>query len=369
MINDEEFEKTLKSNNLGKKFKDEITRVRKDLRKGLKKENKKLEQSYKEEIRRSEYHDQLLSMAIAPFLNSAFQRKTGYKFLRCAPLLEKEVKNLDFLIFKDCEKKPIAIFGEAKSSISNPNQIIDEFIERKKILASHKDYVLKNYLNTNKNILFEYVLVVFSRDISRMKQAIEERKIPIILWSADLAFCDLNLVASDKKEIKPLMLHAESEFCNEIKNLQTYLKIPIHYVQSHVVVRMRSLISVKEYHSAITSTHDQKFTKDELDLYFQKTLHYLHQSLQDTEKKYLLTVASEMKLLKQVEDEYHFTTKSKGMKGQTKEFESTWISMKLTKNREEKLRKKIEEIYDKFRNLDNKQVSLTNYVNEKTNQE
>lgn len=362
LITDDEFEEELNTSGLGKKYKEEVGEVKKNIKRDLKKEDKKFQQQLLKEIQRAEFHDQLLSMAIAPFLNPTIKEKLGYRFVRCAPLLEKNIKNLDFLIFKDSEKRPIAIFGEVKGSISNPNQVIQEFFERKKVIEKNREYILKNYLKTKKDVIFEYVLVVFSRDAIHMKKAIEDKGGGIILWSADLVFSDLHLIASDKNSIKSSMLHADHDLCTTLDGLQTYLKIPIHYIQTHVVIRMRALLAVKEYHSAIVGISEQKFEKNEIDLYLEKTLHYLPKELRVEERDHIIQTAIELRLMKNEGDDYYFLTKSRGMKGQTKEFQSVWISKKATKNHEEKILEKVEPIRQKYKKLDDQQQPLSRFL-------
>ena len=152
MISDDEFTKKLVVKGLPRKYTDEVSKLRKKVRSTLKTNDAELTEKLSNELKIMELHDQLISMAIFPFLQNSALFNLGYQFVRTAPLLEKGIKNLDFLIYKRTGKSTIAIFGEAKSSISNKIKIINEYNERKKIVEEHRDYIIKNYLGNPLNL-------------------------------------------------------------------------------------------------------------------------------------------------------------------------------------------------------------------------
>lgn len=360
-MDDEEFLNSLKSDENKKEYREKVSQLRRDLNQGGKR--KKEADRLLEEIRISERHDQLTSMAIVPFLTNSKAKELGYRFIRCAPLLEKGVKNLDFLIFKDHEKRPIAIFGEAKSSISKPNEIIKEFLERKKEIAKYRNYILEKYLKTKKDTIFEYVLCVFSRDAIKMKTAIEENNGGIILWSADLGLMDLTLVASSDSKMKTTMLHADHDLCNALNQLRTSLKSALHYVQSHIVIRLRSLIITKDYVTAIRDDKSQRFNREDLDFYLKKTLFYLPKELQDKETEHLISIGKEFEIIKEVDGSYLIATKARGTKGQTKEIGKTWISSKVKRKEEKTMEERLEELQNEIISKDKKQTSIDEFPN------
>lgn len=363
MIDDVEFINSLKTDENKKEYREKVSQLRKDLKNHSTKNKKELEKLLTEEIRTSERHDQLTSMAIVPFLTKSKAKELGYRFIRCAPLLEKGVKNLDFLIFKDHEKKPIAIFGEAKSSISKPNEIIKEFLERKKEIAKYRDYILENYLKTKKDVIFEYVLCVFSRDAVQMKTTIENNGGGIILWSADLGLMDLSLISSDDPNLKSSMLHVDHDLCNSLNQIRTSLKSALHYVQSHIVIRMRSMIITKDYVNTIKDEKSQRFKKEDLDFYLKQTLFYLPKELREQESNYLVTVGKNSEIIKEIENSYLIATKARGTKGQTKEIEKIWLLTKIKNKEKSKSAKEIEKLQQEIIVKDKKQTSIDEFPN------
>ncbi|MDE2589587.1 MAG: hypothetical protein KGL95_07975, partial [Patescibacteria group bacterium] len=176
MIDDTEFQQSLVTKGIGSRYINEVKDLRRKLRKDFKREDSKLIGDLRDELEQSKLHDQLISMAIFPFLEkSSVLRKLGYEFVKCAPLLEKGVKNLDYLIYKRSGKRAIAIFGEGKTRTSHPLQIINEYNDRKKIVEQNRNYILENYLDKSKETIFEYVLTVFSGDAVKMHDAIEQQ--------------------------------------------------------------------------------------------------------------------------------------------------------------------------------------------------
>lgn len=361
--NDTEYEKSINSVSLKAIYKEDVSDFRQTLRQDFNSQYKKQRDNLVDEIHIAESHDQLVSMSIFPFIqkNNSITN-LGYHFVRCAPLLEKDVKNLDFLMHKNEGRKSIAIFGEAKSSISKPSQVIEEFIQRKQIVAKHRNYILKNYLKTHKDTIFEYVLVVYSKDAVAMRDEILNKDSGIILWVADFGMKDLRLLGESKTGKKPQISHVDHDLSKILgKGVSTTLRVPLHYVQTHIVRRLRALIATKEFINAITDTTAQKFDKENLEHYLEKSLYYLPKSLQEKERTHLINAAIDLGLISVNGDEYTLLTKAKRAKNQSSEFQKKWVDETIKKSQTLKLEQAILELRKKYTESDRKQDTVDKY--------
>ena len=359
MISDDEFTKKLVVKGLSRKYIEEVSNLRKKVRSELKNNDVELTETLYKELETMELHDQLISMAIFPFLQHSALFNLGYQFVRTAPLLEKGIKNLDFLIYKRTGKSTIAIFGEAKSSISNKTKIINEYNERKKIVESHRDYILKQYLgNPTTNVIFEYVLCVFSGESTKMKEVIEENGGNLILWSADLAFSDLRLEGSRNPKLRSTMSHSDPDLSRTLNKIPTSKKTAILFQQSHIITKLKSIITIKEVTNALNHTKSQQFFVSGLTDYINKVFFYLDDESKNNEINNILKKATEMQLITKHEDGYIISVGPKSVRGQEKEFERRWIQRHVTHNHGELLNAQVQSLRDKYLLKDSAQPRL-----------
>ena len=112
-------------------------------------------------IEEQKSHRDLVCNSICPFTENGSLIQTGFKYIRGEPLVEKNVPNLDFLLFRRNEGSNYIILGECKSSISSPGAIINETLERKQIVLDNLDYIKTDYLDIaiNAKVIIEYVIV------------------------------------------------------------------------------------------------------------------------------------------------------------------------------------------------------------------
>ena len=72
--------------------------------------------------------------------------------MRSDPLCEKGLRNFDFLLFKRHAKTSVAIFGEVKSSVTNPSRIIDDFEKKRETVELNREFIATNYLGVKQRI-------------------------------------------------------------------------------------------------------------------------------------------------------------------------------------------------------------------------
>lgn len=183
-LSDDGFLRTVIHEDLRKRYlkdeKNEERRVRSEYRKGRKGNVER----YTLAIERQDEHDDLVNLCVHPFIETAFMpTKLGYNFLRADPLLELGVRNFDFLVYKADAKRPIAIFGEVKTSITNSAELVRELKEKSGVVESNLGYVKKDYLKSSQDPLLEVVLAVPSRSSIEAYNAISNSNEPIILMA------------------------------------------------------------------------------------------------------------------------------------------------------------------------------------------
>jgi hypothetical protein len=169
LISEEGFIRSLQHPDIKKKYISE-RRIRVRATKTKFKSDKKfLEDKINNFIEEDKRHSAIINSCIIPFTEGPLSI-TEYKFIRVAPLLELNLPNMDFLLFKRNSPCNFAIFGECKGSFSNPANVIRELEERKGYIEQNKEYITTNYLNlsTDEKVHFEYVIAVTDKDAVRM---------------------------------------------------------------------------------------------------------------------------------------------------------------------------------------------------------
>lgn len=147
-----------------------------------------LESSMRNAIEDDRRHREMVNVCVAPFTEKGSLVNVGFKFIRASPLAEFNTLNVDFLVFKQTPKAKIAIFGEAKGSISSPEKILNEFRKRIKIINQKQDYIKTHYLKmqTDEEVFFEYVIAVPSGYATDVLNKVIENGGGIIVWHAPI---------------------------------------------------------------------------------------------------------------------------------------------------------------------------------------
>jgi hypothetical protein len=77
------------------------------IKREFKSKKKHLTEKFKAPIEEDRRHSSIFNMCISPFMSEGSLVKTGYKFIRAAPLLELGLPNMDFLLFKKCKRRSV----------------------------------------------------------------------------------------------------------------------------------------------------------------------------------------------------------------------------------------------------------------------
>jgi hypothetical protein len=216
-------------------------------------------------IREDQFHKAVLNSCIFPFAERNLLRQhLDYVYLRSSPLLELNVKNVDFMIASFSKK--IVIFGEAKGSVEDPTQVISQFKKRIEIIENNKQYIERFVPKDSKT---EYVLGVPSMDAVETSKAILRSNVPIVLWEVGgLEEQQLSLVvpANTTATQRQLILHSDDKLNRALRKVPTSAEFKTFFHESHPVTKMELLTTLdKETDSFFTFNTIKLLVRNELD--------------------------------------------------------------------------------------------------------
>lgn len=274
-----------------KRLRDELAKVRKQLR--LKR--KKFRDDQYDGIADNEMHDQIINMAVYPFIEKTrASEQLGYSLRYCDPLRELGYRNFDFLIAKKGKKRVIAIFGEAKTTRLRAESIANEIRAKQRIVEENIPYIRKAYLeDTSLPVDVEYVITVFPGFVDDIQDALEQsfeaedppENTKIIIWKTDDHDSTLDIANPGKANHHKLrMLHADNALNEALKNLEVPRKARTFFPQSHPATQIKALIRMLEYIKATTGKLE--FTVPQVDDFIANELYYMdiegRQALRET---------------------------------------------------------------------------------------
>jgi hypothetical protein len=250
-----------------------------------------------QEIERDQRHRDLVNMCISPFIIQGRIVQLGYRFVRAEPLAELGVKNFDFLIYN--QKNRVAIFGEAKGSISDSHDVVSETSERIHAVGEHVEYISEAYLGEVPSRT-EFVLGVYAMDDEKVIREISRQGGGIIVWSIDRYNSTLTpktLLDNENEAIRQGTLHGDARLINAIKNVQTSHKLFEIFPSSHIFSLLRVLLLAK------TKDDQGNLFLDKKDLaeIIKKELFYLNESLQDKKVEATVNTAVSIGFLRPVD--------------------------------------------------------------------
>lgn len=351
-MDEEDFLKFLYSPSLIEEYKKEKKHRVQKLEQEFDSKRSFLESSKKIAIEIDRKHRGMINVCVAPFTEKGSLKNIGYRFIRASPLAELRIPNVDFLLYKTTQKAKIAIFGEAKGTISNPDEIINEFKTRISKIAQNTDYIKTNYFKipVNETVFFEYVIAVPSGDApSVFKKAIEKGG-GIIVWHAPITGLEDISVAFPPKIIPPAiarsMMHRDHELNKSMNHAQSNRKMFNFFPQSHTVSKLQSLIS-----AARVGETGLIVTEGELKDNLSQDLFYMDNTAIEEEAKLVLDFGLKIDFLETTADKYQYRIKAKGNRRDKLEqiLEEKWINRQLNDELEREKEMVIQEIQLKYK--------------------
>lgn len=329
-MDDDAFVSQLRFEDNRREYPRSIRRQIREVRAAVWKDYGDFEKTHEEGIRTERDHDIVVNLCVYPFVVPELPpARLGYRFLRGAPLDELGGRNFDFLIFRREGKKPIAIFGEAKSSIVNFGSVVNEVAEKQKIVESKLDYIKSEYLKSNVDPICEYVLAVRTSFGTKTRDAIEQSGKPMILWTVDyLKHRELRLEQTPRGEpMRHLMAHNDEALTKVLaQGTPSDSATFAFYPQSHIVSKLKTILAVKEESEYALVA---KFHK--LRTYLGIQLSYLNDSQREAEFQAIITEAEKMGFVtvSKKTGELNLQSRYRKMKTLEEELEKRWVRHKF----------------------------------------
>jgi hypothetical protein len=334
-LDEEQFLRELTYPELRRQYPQRLRRALRESNSSFRADYDSLVAEHDNQIRTSREHDVAINLCAYPFVETELPTtRLGYKFLRAAPLRELKVDNVDFLIYREGGKRPVAIFGEAKSSITNFPKTLSELSERRKTIDSNLDYIKREYLGgIDADPIIEYVLAVKTSFESKTRDAIMESDERIILWVVDyLESRELRLGQAPRGEPdRHLMTHHDQGLT---KLLSTGIPSDggtfAFYPQSHPIAKMSSLFAVKD-----ETKHGLTISPHKLRSYCDVQLFYLTKDQREAEVQGIIAESLQTGLTVSDKERPELRIQSRFRKLASLEDDSKrrWISARLEQER------------------------------------
>lgn len=247
------------------------------------------------EIEKDQRHRDLVNMCIFPFCTPGKITKLGYGFITAEPLAELGIKNFDFLIYK----KKVAIFGDAKGSISRPHETVSEINGKIQSVKENLQYISETYLGESPSCI-EFVIGLYAMDDEKVIREINKQGGGIIVWSIDRYNSTLTpktLIDDEDKAIELGILHRDASLINAIKNVQTSHKLFEIFSSSHIFSLLRVLLLAK----IVTDEGDLILKETDLVDIVKKELFYVDEPIQKRKVEAILNMAESIGFLRRVE--------------------------------------------------------------------
>jgi hypothetical protein len=304
----------------------------------------------RDEIRTDREHRKILNACVYPFATKMSSvRKLGYYFLRAAPLLEKEIPNLDFLVYKPGSTTPgLAIFGEAKGTISDPPSEIKQTTDRVSVVMENAEYCKTSYLG-GQSSSFEFVLGVSSIDSNNVAKAVARRGVELIVWHSERsANPQLTIHVPAEKEARESMMHSDDNLNRELgKKVPTSLEFKTFFLQSHKIAKLLVLIGIDKF------SPDGTFTKGDLTNIVERELDYVDDP--DTisrETETILTTAIKIGFVSPLgEDRYKIKSRYRNSASRETDLIDKWLEYRLGEIADNQRQDAVRKVREKYRRL------------------
>jgi len=307
-----------------------------------------IENNFREGFRKDDIHRLVLNAAIFPFATSEV---SGYYFIRAAPLLELGVKNLDFLITcpqPQAGESRIAILGEAKGSINDPDRVVSETKSRISIVNNHREYIKRQYLD-NSEYSFEFVLAVPAIDASEVSKSVDRKGGNIIVWSVDTSDIPLLLLhrpVKQDEETFQTMFHGNKSLNDKLsKKIDTYTQYKMFYQQSHQLAKLRILFGIDK------GREGGIFSYDHIKALVGEELHYITENdIIERETSSIVELARKIEFLEDLGNRmFKIKCRYKNAAGKEHEIIRIWIKQSIEKQLNENIDEEIISTQDSFR--------------------
>jgi hypothetical protein len=327
----EEFLRFLRDGDLQERYERETRNLIRRTKSRFRGEKEEFVRNITNELAIDDEHRRVLNACVYPFAKGEIP---GYYFVRAAPLVELEprVKNMDFLIVcanPSPDEISIAIVGESKGNINDPEPIVSEMKERIAVLESQWGYVKQSYLNDT-DMPREFVLGVLAIDANETAKSVIRKGGGMIVWGVDFSndpVLDLHRPDLDRsdRQVRETMYHRNKRLSRVLDKLPTSESYKSFYLQSHVVAKLRVLTAVDK------GKEDSTFTFDDVKTMVKEALDYVSEDRVITEETTkILTLAQSIGFVKQLGGgKLKIKSKNKKAEARASEIEKRWFNLRV----------------------------------------
>lgn len=297
-------------------------------------------------------HREILNSCIYPFTQKGSLAKTGYHFIRAAPLMELDIQNMDFLLFKKAERASTAILGECKGTVTKPSKVINEVHERKKAVMDNMDYIRNDYLSLEEKckLRLEFVIAVPSHESADMMSKVIDMGGHIIIWHAPLTGDPKISMVYPPKKIKiqqESMIHGDKLLKESLRNAPSNRRAFNVFPQGHPVSKLYPLV-----YTSSPGESGLEINKDTIKSYLiEQDLFYLKEDEIIKITDYIFTLGESIDFLEKLPEGGNYKIKGRGVKKDTivRSLEEKWISYQIERDKEKRIEEEIKEIQKVFK--------------------
>jgi hypothetical protein len=350
-LSDEAFLASIANETLKKKYYSKLRSESAKIRKQFHAERETLRDNIVEGLKDYEEHDTLVNLSIFPFVQNYPPRKLGYKLNACDPLLEKGKRNFDFLIAKEDDDKFILIFGEAKIDRDHFERIVDEVIEKIRVVNEEINTIAEEYLkNTTKKILFEVAISIHGNYVDKLQSALEEKlhenasqlkdieRTRIVIWKIDINNNSLERSEPGyNNSLHHRLVHADAKLNSRINRIEVSgSKVLNFFSQSHIVTKLSALIGLVVSNKIMKK--GANFSLSELSQYLEKEFGYIHSNYHEKIVNEIVNAGLDIGLLEKL-DPTTYAIKKEFSGGSLNEriIVKLWIKQRLHKELQRRL--------------------------------
>lgn len=308
-------------------------------------------------IQEDQYHRRILNACIFPFSESGAMPDLGYHFVRASPLYEKGETNLDFLIYNPGKK--IAIIGEAKGSVNNVGDVVDQTKKRIIRVKENIDYFNMEYLHSASSST-EFVIGVPWSISNELMKAVLRKGGEIIVWQAGSDLEDeteLTIItpSKDTNNVYQTMRHQEDILNKALKGVRTSYNFKTFFLESHSVAKMLVLTLVDK------GKPDKFFDFDDLLMLVKEELDYLDEQTARIEAQKIIRLGEDIGFVGHEEGKYYIKSRSKKANVREEALKKAWINWRIESDKEKEIRSLLDPIQAKYEEKKRGYKTLTEY--------
>jgi len=281
-------------------------------------------------------HRIAVNMCCYPFCSNGYlKEKTGYFFIRADPLYElgRYLSDFDFLLYNPMSN--VAIFGEAKGSLSSHqvNSEVSDVSKKINVVESNKEYI-ENEIIGDQIKKFEYVLAVPPYSDQKVISEIRKKLLPVSVWSLDMGNRKLTLKTFTDRENRLTetvagQVHSDSKLKSELfDDVDTEDKFLDLFPRSPPFTKISKCLVTAKALSDSTNAISRENILDVID----KMLYYLTDETKQTICEEIIKGGIDIEILH--EEEGRYTIKSEYSDSLEQDILDKWIDKRSTEKAE-----------------------------------